>query len=264
LQFEWSGDASSQVRLVQNAAGADEPHSSQPELWEIDGREVDLNAQYKPGGQLRCVQSRANDAARKKEPIFGRPMNMAAFEANRNYLWAPKRNLEPAAPQPAPESAMNTMPVPEPGEFVPDDPVKRRPRMSRVARKALKASEKLGTSSAAVAERQASPHESAVTAAPGSRTARHSQPRLSVIGFFRRQSATSAPVLGLTAGNGSGAEAAASSVGAAGLDCGRRESALVVSSYSQEGQKHRYPKQEVSAHALDDREPGEQPELVWM
>jgi hypothetical protein len=39
----------SQRRILRNVGGANEPRSSQPQLWEMSRREVDLNEEYKPG-----------------------------------------------------------------------------------------------------------------------------------------------------------------------------------------------------------------------
>jgi hypothetical protein len=33
--------------IERNAGGCEEPHSDEPELWNIDGTEIDLNAKYK-------------------------------------------------------------------------------------------------------------------------------------------------------------------------------------------------------------------------
>jgi hypothetical protein len=38
--------------IVRNEEGSEEPHSTHPELWNIDGTEMDLNQQYKTGGQM--------------------------------------------------------------------------------------------------------------------------------------------------------------------------------------------------------------------
>jgi hypothetical protein len=38
--------------IERNHSGEEEPHSLSPELWDIDGTELDLRAQYKVGGQL--------------------------------------------------------------------------------------------------------------------------------------------------------------------------------------------------------------------
>jgi hypothetical protein len=53
---------------------SEEPHSAQPDLWDVDGTEVDLNATYKFGGQLWYLKERANDAAKAGRPIPGRKM----------------------------------------------------------------------------------------------------------------------------------------------------------------------------------------------
>ena len=43
LQVEGPG------KVSRNFGGSEEPHSSAPELWNIDGTEVDLNANYSTG-----------------------------------------------------------------------------------------------------------------------------------------------------------------------------------------------------------------------
>ena len=71
--------------VVRNAEGCEEPHSDDPELWNIDGTEVDLRAKYKAGGQMWYLQSRAHDAIKKERPIAGSPMNNAAVSAGRKF-----------------------------------------------------------------------------------------------------------------------------------------------------------------------------------
>ena len=36
---------------LRNANGCEEPHSKRPELWNIDGTELDMKGSYKVGGQ---------------------------------------------------------------------------------------------------------------------------------------------------------------------------------------------------------------------
>ena len=48
--------------IERNAGGCEEPHSDDPELWNIDGTEMDLNAKYKMGAQLWYLQDRMKDA----------------------------------------------------------------------------------------------------------------------------------------------------------------------------------------------------------
>ena len=71
--------------IVRNAEGCEEPHSDEPELWNIDGTEVDLRAKYKAGGQMWYLQSRALDAIKGERPIAGSPMNIAAVSAGRKF-----------------------------------------------------------------------------------------------------------------------------------------------------------------------------------
>ena len=62
-----------------------EPHSAEPELWDIDGQEMDMLATYKVGGQLWYLQSRACEAIAAGKPIAGKPMNAKARAAGRKY-----------------------------------------------------------------------------------------------------------------------------------------------------------------------------------
>ena len=71
--------------IERNAKGCEEPHSSDPELWNIDGTECDIRAKYKVGGQMWYLQSRALDAIKNERPIAGSPMNRAAVAAERRF-----------------------------------------------------------------------------------------------------------------------------------------------------------------------------------
>ena len=71
--------------IERNAEGCEEPHSEEPELWNIDGTECDISAKYQVGGQMWYLQSRALDAIKKQRPIAGSPMNQAAVDAERKY-----------------------------------------------------------------------------------------------------------------------------------------------------------------------------------
>jgi class 3 adenylate cyclase len=71
--------------IERNAGGCEEPHSGDPELWNIDGTEVDLNAKYKVGGQMWYLQSRATDAIKGGKPIAGTPFNGKARAAGRLF-----------------------------------------------------------------------------------------------------------------------------------------------------------------------------------
>ena len=71
--------------IERNAGGSEEPHSADPELWNIGGTEVDLNAKYKVGKQMWYLQSRARDAARVDKPISGSPLNQKARDAKRLF-----------------------------------------------------------------------------------------------------------------------------------------------------------------------------------
>jgi len=81
--------------IERNAEGSEEPHSDDPELWNIDGTELDLRAKYKVGGQMWYLQSRATDAIKAVRPIPGAPMNRTAVLSHRKY-----KAEEPKAPPP--------------------------------------------------------------------------------------------------------------------------------------------------------------------
>ena len=71
--------------IERNAGGSEEPHSADPEIWNIGGTEVDLNAKYKVGKQMWYLQSRMKDAIRDQKPIAGSPFNQKAKDANRLF-----------------------------------------------------------------------------------------------------------------------------------------------------------------------------------
>jgi hypothetical protein len=73
--------------IERNANGIEEPHSEDPELWNIDGTEVDYLAEYKSGGQLWYLQCRAKESVAKDppKPIPGTPMNDKAVQAGRLF-----------------------------------------------------------------------------------------------------------------------------------------------------------------------------------
>ena len=70
---------------LRNANGCEEPHSKRPELWNIDGTELDMNGSYKVGGQMWYLQDRANDAVKDGRPIAGFPINDRAKKAGHLY-----------------------------------------------------------------------------------------------------------------------------------------------------------------------------------
>jgi hypothetical protein len=70
--------------IEKNASGCDEPSSADPELWNIDGCEVDMLVKYKMGGNLWYVQSRMRENPPQK-PIPGFPLNQKATDASRYY-----------------------------------------------------------------------------------------------------------------------------------------------------------------------------------
>ena len=73
--------------ILRNANGCEEPHSEDPELWNIDGTELDYLGSYINGGQLWYLQARATEglANDPPKPIAGMPMNEKAVEAGRLF-----------------------------------------------------------------------------------------------------------------------------------------------------------------------------------
>jgi hypothetical protein len=71
-------DGVDRSKIIRNKNGKEEPNSQDPELWNVDGTEVDFNQKYKFGGQLWYVQSRVQESAFKGTPINGIPMNEKA------------------------------------------------------------------------------------------------------------------------------------------------------------------------------------------
>ena len=70
---------------LRNANGCEEPHSKRPELWNIDGTELDMKGSYKVGGQMWYLQDRANDAVKDGRPIAGFPINDRAKKTGHLY-----------------------------------------------------------------------------------------------------------------------------------------------------------------------------------
>lgn len=71
------------------------------EVWDIDGMKIDLNGDYKTGGQKWYLQDRARGAIKANLPIAGRPVNKLAKDAGR--LWEGKEEEEAAAKKAAEE-----------------------------------------------------------------------------------------------------------------------------------------------------------------
>jgi hypothetical protein len=73
---------------LDNYCGCVQPHSSTPELWNVDGTEVDWHAKYKVGTQLWYLQSRALERynATPRLPIAAIPLNDAAQASERPYM----------------------------------------------------------------------------------------------------------------------------------------------------------------------------------
>ena len=73
-------DGVDRTMIVRNRNGREEPSSSDPELWNVDGTEVDFDQKYKFGSQLWYVQSRVHEFAFKGTPVNGKAMNGKAEE----------------------------------------------------------------------------------------------------------------------------------------------------------------------------------------
>lgn len=70
---------------LRNAGGSEEKHSRKPELWNIDGTEMDMKGEYKFGGQMWYLQDRAKDAIKAGRPIAGFPINKAAIKSGHQF-----------------------------------------------------------------------------------------------------------------------------------------------------------------------------------
>eukprot|EP00941_MAST-03F_sp_MAST-3F-sp1_P004544 g4544.t1 len=82
---ESASDGIDRSGIERNKNGSEEPSSADPELWNIDGTEVDLLVKYKVGGQMWYVQSRMRENPPKGMPIPGVPMNQKAINSKRYY-----------------------------------------------------------------------------------------------------------------------------------------------------------------------------------
>jgi hypothetical protein len=71
--------------ITRNLKGSEEPNSSNPELWNIDGTEMDYNAKYKAGGQMWYLQSRAKENFNKNIAIAGFPINEKGLKSGRGH-----------------------------------------------------------------------------------------------------------------------------------------------------------------------------------
>ena len=56
--------------ITRNANGSEEPSSADPELYNVDGTEVDYLVKYKMGGQMWYVQSRMRENPPKGKPVW--------------------------------------------------------------------------------------------------------------------------------------------------------------------------------------------------
>ena len=87
------------IEEVRNKNGCDQAHTSNPELWDIDGTEMDWNATYICGSHLWYIQTRAKDRHHmtpKSLPIAGLPLNDNATNSKRLYMQQVK-NMKKAA-----------------------------------------------------------------------------------------------------------------------------------------------------------------------
>ena len=80
--------------ITRNAKGCEEKNSKKPELWNIDGTEMDWNAKYKTGGQMWYVQSRAKEIHASEKEISGYPINEIALKSKRIFFKERKKEEE--------------------------------------------------------------------------------------------------------------------------------------------------------------------------
>ena len=94
----YTDDMELDLEVRRNEGGCEEPNSVDPELWNIDGTEVDMEASYQPGGQLWYLQDRAQAAVKAGRLIAGHPMNPKAVAMAKRHA-----EEQDAAPEPEPE-----------------------------------------------------------------------------------------------------------------------------------------------------------------
>eukprot|EP01044_Picomonas_judraskeda_P005157 COSAG03_NODE_476_length_7617_cov_79.083400_1_plen_1988_part_00 len=82
---ETQGAEQVEAAPLRNAGGCEEKHSRKPQLWNIDGTELDLQGTYKFGGQLWYLQDRALGAIKAGRPIAGFPINQAAAKSGHAF-----------------------------------------------------------------------------------------------------------------------------------------------------------------------------------
>ena len=85
LRGEPDDEGVDRTNISRNAKGSEEPNSSSPELWNIDGTEVDYLAKYKTGGQMWYLQSRAKESIAAGKKIPGYPINQKACQSRRPF-----------------------------------------------------------------------------------------------------------------------------------------------------------------------------------
>jgi hypothetical protein len=107
-------DGVDRTQIIRNVNGSEEPHSAEPELWNIDGAELDLNQRYKLGGQMWYLHSRAIDAVARGKPIAGRPLNAKAVASRRVYSDDDALRDSPSKTASASNLLQQTMPLPNP------------------------------------------------------------------------------------------------------------------------------------------------------
>ena len=73
---------------MRNKDGCDQPHSGDPELWDIDGSEMDWYGTYILGSHEWYIQTRAHDRYNETPPlpIAGMPLNEKAKTSGRAYM----------------------------------------------------------------------------------------------------------------------------------------------------------------------------------
>ena len=85
LRGEPDEEGVDRTNVTRNAKGSEEPNSADPELWNIDGTEVDYLAKYKVGGQCWYLQSRAKESIAAGKTIPGYPINPKACASRRPF-----------------------------------------------------------------------------------------------------------------------------------------------------------------------------------
>eukprot|EP01048_Picozoa_sp_COSAG05_P005348 COSAG05_NODE_314_length_11610_cov_17.223265_11_plen_626_part_00 len=91
--------------IIRNAKGQEFPHSYEPELWNIDGTELDMNQTYTTGSQMWYLWTRATEMSKAGESISGVPLNRKAAAAGRSFRPSNSASQTTTENSPAPDES---------------------------------------------------------------------------------------------------------------------------------------------------------------